>query len=210
MSAMRLGHTKPRCVAVAVAGAVLAAAASGAAGDVITVPLPGLVDHYGDPRTVPLDLGTSFLSIDEVRVGVSGRATPGTNSEDGDLGAGLVWLWMTIEIRPSSGPGYPWRASILPYDHDPAPVNAAGWHFLLDGHAEISVSLLPLVVYSDSTISGSPSTDVDQGYLGSAMQDTPSIDVDQAYLVVEGVIPEPATLTLLALGGLTLMRRRRR
>jgi len=167
-----------------------------ASGTIFTIELPELVgelEPYPNHPTAAFDFGTSFLSIDEVRIQLSGIFTPRVvrSSITGES------LELTPEIELYMDPGVGYCSVFVyplesPFDVEGTFVlrHVATWDFLLDGTDELTAGLLWGVSVGGVTI-------------------TPgSVEISQAYLTVEGVIPEPATLFLVGLGGLFLVRRR--
>jgi len=169
---------------------------SGAASATIfTIELPELVGElhpYPNHPTAPFDFGTSFLSIDEVRIELSGMFTPRVvrSSITGEL----LELTPEIELYMQRGVAIHLYPLESPFDVEGTFVLRYGatWDFLLDGTGEVAAYLLWGVSVGDVTI-------------------TPgSVEISQAYLTIEGVIPEPASILLLVLGIAGVRVRRRR
>jgi len=163
----------------------------------VTVELPELVGElqpYPNHPTAAFDLGTSFLLIDEVLVQMSGMFTPGVGHS---MITGESWeLTPEIELEMDPGVGYCYvfvHSSESPFDvtgilqlkHD------ATWDFLLDGKGQVTAYLgwggaIPEV----SIIAG-------------------SVQISGAHIIVEGVVPEPATVLLLVVGIVWIKARER-
>ena len=170
---------------------------SGAASATIyTIELPGLVgelEPYPNHPTATFDFGTSFLSIDEVRIRMSGTFTPGVAHS---RITGESWD-VTPEILLYMDPGvgycfvfvYPLES---PFDVEGifALRHGATWDFLLDGTDEVAAYL--------GWGGGTPSLIITPGFA----------EISQAYLTVEGVVPEPATLFLVGLGAVMMRKKR--
>ena len=160
-----------------------------------TVPLPGVMGAYGGPKTDNFDFGVSFVTIDEVRIGWTGTITPGLGHGDGVELPGDVWFPWPARFRawlnypPYAGSWWTFVGdNSFSTEQTFVPTSGATWDFLLDGEGDIYVELSPAIV------------------IGGVMVTPPSGQILDAYLVV---IPEPATLSLLAIGGLFGTRRRR-
>jgi len=85
-------------------------------------------------------------------------------------------------------PAYP-EPEVFDYQSEFKVPGSSSWSDLLDGQGKIWV-------YYEGLIS------LNGGYIESG-----SIILDKANFVVEGVIPEPATLYFLGLGGIWMMRK---
>lgn len=169
-----------------------------ASATIFTIELPGLVgelEPYPNHPTAEFDFGTSFLSIDEVRIQLIGTFTPRVVSSMITVES----LELTPEIELYMDPGigscyvfvYPLESpfdveGIFALRHD------ATWDFLLDGTDEVAAYLGWGVIATGGDVTTT---------LGS-------VEVSQAYLTVEGVIPEPATVFLLAFGAVMMRKKR--
>jgi len=155
---------------------------------IVTIELPELVgqlEPYPNHPTAAFDFGTSFLSIDAVSIQVSGTFTPRVvrSSITGEL------LELTPEIELYMDPGIGTCYVFLhplesPFDVEGTFVlrHGATWDFLLDGTGEVNAYL-------------------GWGGGGGYVIITPgSVEISQGYLTIEGVVPEPASILLLALG----------
>jgi hypothetical protein len=187
-----------RLLRASTVGMAILTTAAVSSGDTFTVPLPELVGTYGGSRTASFDFGTSFQSIDEVRIHWAGTLTPGLGHGDGIEMPEDEWFpWPTQigAMMDPPGSGF-WYAYVGPFD-GPFEVEQPfvsflnpTWDFLLDGQGEVTAHLAPAII------------------IGGVMVTPPSGEITDAYLVLEG-IPEPGTLSLLLLAGLAAMRHRR-
>jgi len=160
-----------------------------ASATICTIELPDLVGEVGEYPTGPtaaFDFGTSFLSIDELRIEVRGTFTPGLarSTMTGQLFEFSPEIWLLMD----SGVGYCY-ADLHPLE-SPFDLEEkfeldldATWDFLLDGRDEV-------IAFWTNAFSG----DV-------VVLTKPTSEISEAYLTVEGVIPEPASILLMALGG---------
>lgn len=184
-------------LAVLVILSVLLLAGTTARAEIFTVELPeflGPLEENGTTKTVSFDFGTSFLQIDDVRIQLEGTFTPGLAHGDG--------LWIPEDVWTDVRPGFDvvmdagngWWGMGLNVSENPFFVEesfesslGATWDFLLDGTDEVTLRF----------------------YWGFAIEGwvivtPPTADISDAYLIVDGVVPEPATILLLGLGGLIL------
>jgi hypothetical protein len=181
------------CKITAISALVLLLGMSGAASATIfTIELAGLVgelDSYPNNPTASFDFETYFLSIDETRIHVIGTASEGLAYGDGIFNPGdqlFNYLpFIEIFMYPDSGSCYTHTYSLdglFDIDIPFALEYGATWDFLLDGQGQITANPVP-----------------DNLLLGPILEPA-SVEIFEAYLVVEGTIPEPATILLLALG----------
>jgi hypothetical protein len=169
--------------------------AQAAAGETFMVELSGLVgDLPGPPNsfTAAFDFGTEFISIDEVRIQASGTYTPGQNTD-------LLDVLPVYAFFMSANPGYALTSlfsSNSPFyqvEETFGLYSGADWDFLLDGTGIISSGFN----YG--------------GILEEVVLTPPTAQLSEVYLIVEGVeVPEPATMTILLLGGLVLAGKKKR
>jgi len=171
-----------------------------ASATIVTIELPELVgelEPYPNNPTAEFDFGTSFLSIDEARIHVIGTASAGLAYGDGIFNPGdqLFEYLPLIEffMYPDSGSCYTHTDSLdglfdieIPF----ALKHGATWDFMLDGQGQITANPVP-----------------DDLLLGPIVEPA-SVEIFEAYLVVEGTIPEPATLFLLAFGAVMMRKKR--
>lgn len=189
---------KTAIIAVVIA-IMLLGASSSANADIVELPeLVGLFDADSSPKTASFDFGTSFLSIDQVRTQMSGTFTLGLAHGDGVNIPVDVWhdVYPSITIHMEPGPGI--CGSSLGLLESPfvseEPLNlllGATWDFLLDGKDEVQASWAHTTVLEEWVI-----------------VTLPTVQVSEAHLIIEGVVPEPATVLLFGLGGLLLRTRR--
>ena len=171
---------------------------STASGEIVTLDLPELLgtyisDYPSGVLWVSIDLGTTFETINGVSMQLSGTLTPGLARDDG---VEMPWHTGFAVGMNEPDPGS-WLVFVGPYDGPFSEQNAfwggghPTWDFLLDGQAQLYAELLP------------------NGFYSGVGVETPSAEITEAQLIVDGVVPEPATLSLLAIGGLALIRRKK-
>ena len=163
--------------------------------EIFTVELPeftGPLTEKWTTKTESFDFGVSFLQINQVRIQLIGTFTPGTAHGNG------IWVpedeWIDVpgifEGLMNSGTGW-WGFGTTVYE-SPLIVDerfehgsGATWDFLLDGSGEAT-----LMFWWGSPIPEWPYIIVTD----------PAADISEAYLVVDGIVPEPATLLILGAG----------
>jgi hypothetical protein len=141
--------------------------------------LPGIAGSipYPGGKTESFDTGVNFKNINEVRLYCSGTITPGLGCGDGAERPVYPYFdWPSqIEFFMDTDPGY-WSIWIDPYDgpfSEEKPFEGhfgATWDFLLDGQAEISVNLVPIII------------------IGGVMLEPPEGNITEASLTIEGTI----------------------
>jgi len=156
-------------------------------------------------------LGPMNLYIDELGVGqiVNDGTVPFTfdgYSVASDSGALVNASWKTIGSQAMT-PGFTERTGQPPIDLGSGDLRAASWSkmsntplLISEAHLEITATLQPGdFINLGAAFPGGTAEDLTFTYVHSATLES-----------YEGlVIPEPATMSLLALGGLALIRRRR-
>jgi hypothetical protein len=152
---------------------VLFAAVASLTGETVTVALPELLGTYGllSQKAAPFDLGTSFKSIDEVRIQCSGTLTPGLGHGDGVEVPADEWFEIPAQFGfgMDPGPGW-WSALVGPCDGPFAADepfhkhSSATWDFLLDGRGQVGAGLTPFLSFG-TTIVIFPSGSIDQANL---------------------------------------------
>lgn len=169
----------------------------------VSIELPSLaakIGQYPEVSVAEFDFGTSFLSIDKVQIHAVGTASPGTAYGDGTFNPADQLFSERAELRFSmdagSGSCYARTGAVAgPFDIEAPFVLKYGatWDFLLDGRDQIDVSWL----YSNLLI--------------GAVEESASTEIYEAHLIIEGTIPEPATILLFGVGTiLTRARHHRR
>ncbi len=165
------------CLAASIFLVLFYGLSSQAMGDTqtFTIPLPGLIGSLGS-RTTTFDFQMNFVSIQRLSIQCSGTTTPGWGCGDGVERPVFPYFdWpaqVTIYMDP--GPGS-WIVSIGPYDGSFSveqsfqSLGPATWEFLLDGQAEITAYISPLIV------------------IGGVMLVEPTATITEAYLTVEDV-----------------------
>lgn len=172
-----------------------------ASGTTVSIPLPGLLSYTQGNKTVNFDAGVQFQSISQVRIHLAGTVTPGvwnyTNPATGESGQMAVPTY----LGPGLGSGFILQAIA----QVPNPVNGTfpfefwspggDYGFLLDGKDKITMTLM--YAFSGNLVWGEG---VSSG----------SATISAATLLIDGVVvPEPMSLSLLAVAGLFASRRRR-
>lgn len=217
-------------IAVLSAFVVLPEAASGG---IITIPLPELVGTYtdsdftfsGDTKQATVHTSYGLFALDRLTFVYSGFVTPGVMRGDGvtranqevDSLAGfnpffngnfgfrqqvngafrfeIVYEGPFWIVPPMGGPG-------VAYPHD--------FTISLD-FGQVALSAMDSVPWLVERPVPGPSYDDKDWYKGLEFVTPMTGTITEAYIVVEGRgIPEPTTLSLLALGALALLRRRAR
>lgn len=186
---------------IPIVGAVALLLVSGAAqATVVSIELPGLateIGQYPDVSVADFDFGTSFLSIDEVQIHAVGTASAGTAYGDGTYNPVDQLFSEPPELRFSmdagSGSCYARTGEIDGLFDVKMPFvlkYGATWDFLLDGQDQIDVSWL----YSNLLI--------------GTIEQSASSELFEAYLVIEGTVPEPATIFLFGVAAILARARR--
>jgi len=155
--------------------------------------LIGDLHPYPNGSSASFKFGNSFLQIDQVSIQVIGTFTPGVARSI--YSGGLIEILPEIEAYMEPGVGscftflYPLKSS---FDIDKAFVLKYGstWDFLLDGTGELTSNLL--------WGGGTPEWVIEL---------PPTVEISEAYLIIEGVIPEPATILLFGFGSYLLRKR---
>lgn len=185
--------TKISLIIAVVIAIMLLGASSSADADIVELPeLVGNLEPYPNGSTAAFDFGTPFLSINEVKIQMAGTFTPGLAQGDGVEIPVDEWLVLLPEIHSYMDPGV---GACFAYLHPlESPFNieetfelkySATWAFLLDGTDQVNADL---------------------GWGGSVegwvIVTQPTVQVSEAYLITDGVVPEPATVLLLAMGAI--------
>ncbi len=165
--------------------------------EIFTVELPeflGPLVENGTTKTASFDFGTSFLQIDDVRLQLSGTCTMGSAHGDGTWFPEDQWIDVRPGFEPRMDPGDGWWGMGLTVSESQFLLeesfesgSGATWDFLLDGTDEATLRFR-----------------WGFGIDGWVIVTTPTADITEAHLIVDGVVPEPATVLLLGLGGLIL------
>ena len=169
-----------------------------ASATILTIELPGLI---GDLKAHPngstdvFDFGTDFLSIDEVRIRMSGTFTPAQARSI--ISGELFDVLPGIEIYMDPGVGF--CSTDLNLQQSPFNIEnsfnlkyGATWDFLLDGTDQLNANL-----YTQPILAG------------SVIVTLPTAEISEAYIIIEGVVPEPTTFLLLLMGILGIRSKHR-
>ena len=167
-----------------------------ASATIFTIELPGLIGElkpFPNGSTDVFDFGTDFLSIDEVRIRMSGTFTPAQARSI--ISGELFDVLPGIEVYMDPGVG----SCFTDLNLQQSPFNieksfnlkyGATWDFLLDGTDQLTAILYTQPIPARSVF-----------------VTPPTAEISEAYIIIEGVIPEPATVLLLGFGILLLKRR---
>jgi len=170
-----------------------------ASAEIFTVELPefiGPLVENGTTKTATFDFGTSFLQIDNVSIQLEGTCTMGSAHGDGTWFPEDEWTDVpsVIEAYMDAPEGFCGMSSRV--DESPFVIDEpfdlfldATWDFLLDGTDNVTLNF----------------------YWGFGIDawiivTTPTADITDAYLVVDGIVPEPATILLLGIGAIGIPR----
>ena len=155
-----------------------------------TVPLPQVTGNYPAPpgyydKYFSFDLGTTLSQVNSVTFVCSGTITCPQSSN----------FFMSFTGHPSLMAGTTFAGAATypnpePFSSQTAFSSGANWNFLLDGKAAGYVAL---------NLFFSPPED--------PLPSQPIGTIDSASLVIDAVVPEPATLLLLGLGGMMVRKR---
>jgi len=177
--------------------AILLVVSSLASAEIYTVELPeftGPLVDQGQTKTASFDFGVSFIDIYSVHIELTGTSTPGSAHGDGFMFPEDQWIDVPPQasLYMDAGEGFALAGMVLPESsfvvEEPLKLHlGATWDFLLDGKDDVGLSL-----YWGFAIGG------------WIIVTDPTVDISGANLIVEGIVPEPATILLIGLGGLLL------
>jgi hypothetical protein len=165
--------------------------------EIFTVELPEFLGPWDEAiymKPASFDFGTSFLQIYDVRIQLEGAFTAGLAHGDGLVIPEDVWSDVpgAIDVYMDAGDGL-WGTGSLVYesplfmDESLEQSLGATWDFLLDGTDQVNLSF--------GSAGGAPIW---------IIVNEPTVDITDAYLVVNGIVPEPATIFLFAIGAMFL------
>jgi hypothetical protein len=176
---------------------VLAICSASASAEIFTVELPeflGTLDESTYMKTTTFDFGTSFFEIYDVSIQLEGTCTFGSAHGDG------VWIpedeWTDVHphfgfaMDPPDGlcgVGVIVEESPFVIDEPLGLLFGATWDFLLDGTDHVTLDF-----------------NWGFGIDGWVIVTTPTADITEAYLIVDGIVPEPATILLFAIGAIAI------
>lgn len=165
---------------------------------IFSVALPELVGENQAPFNTNFlfDFNTSFNQINDVKIQIIGTYTPGQAHGDGMWNPtdqlSEVYPEIEISVFPDVGSCNTFLHALeSPYD-----INStfelkygATWEFLFDGIGQGNMSIGHGVL------------------VGWIVDSEATIDISEAYLVIDGVVPEPATFLLIGAGILCLRKK---
>ena len=175
---------------------VLFIASSPANAEIFTVELPEFLGPWEDEtymKTASFDFGTSFVEIYDVRLQLGGTSTLGSAHGDGLIVPEDEWIDFPRGFEAYMdvggdvwGMGFSVHEGPFLAEESFEPSFGSTWDFLLDGSDEATLRL-------------------GGGFgFGWIVVTEPTADISEAYLIVDGIVPEPATILLFGLGGLIL------
>ena len=168
--------------------------------------LEGLYSYTQSDGPVTIDLGTALIALESIELELAGSNAQGYWS--GGLITADEWKSGLLAVTMDSASSFPdqwgdsFRADADGTFTTTLSLHRSGggtdWSFLADGVTDIAIS-------------NSVLASIDGGFsLIDLVAGRPSYDLTDVVLVINATpVPEPASLSLAALGGLAVLRRRR-